>query len=231
MQEQAAAVIVGAGSSQRMKGQDKLWIPLMGRLTLARTIDVFASSPLISILILVLHPQRIQDAIQLCEQEHWPKIRGLVAGGLRRQDSVRAGLELLASCAPDTRWVMIHDAARPLISTQILEAGLQAARCHRAAVAAVPVVDTIKLVQNELITSTPERSYMWAVQTPQVFSFPLIYQAHHHQCAQAEATDDAALVERLGQRVAIYPGSSMNLKITSQEDLLIAEALLKGSQH
>lgn len=228
MQEQAAVVIVAAGSSRRMGGRDKLWIPLAGRLTLARTIDIFATSPLISTIILVLNPERIEDARDLCAHEGWSKIGGIVAGGARRQDSVRAGLDQLAEIAPETPWVMVHDGARPLVTSEILEAGLRAAQEHQAAVAAVPVKDTIKQVQDEIIQSTPERSQLWAVQTPQVFAFPLIHQAHHSDIAQSEATDDAALLERLGHPVAIFPGSYTNLKITTHEDLLIAEALLKG---
>lgn len=229
MQEQAAVVIVAAGSSRRMGGRDKLWIPLAGRMILARTLDIFATSPLISTIILVLNPTRLEDARELCTREGWGKIGGIVPGGERRQDSVRAGLEQLAEIAPETRWVMIHDGARPLVTPQILEAGLQAAQKHLAAVAAVPVKDTIKQVQDGMISATPARARLWAVQTPQVFSFPLIHRAHTTNLVREEATDDAALLERLGHPVAIFPGSYSNLKITTQEDLLIAEALLKGS--
>jgi len=228
MQEQAAVVIVAAGSSRRMGGRDKLWIPLAGRCTLARTIDIFAASYLISTIILVLNAERLDDARELCAREDWPKVSGIVPGGARRQDSVCAGLDYLATHAPETRWVMIHDGARPLVTPAILEAGLQAAQEYQAAVAAVPVKDTIKQVQDGIIHATPDRAQLWAVQTPQVFAFPLIHQAHHSAQAQTEATDDAALLERLGHRVAIFPGSYTNLKITTQEDLLIAEALLKG---
>jgi len=231
MQEQAAAVIVAAGSSRRMEGKDKLWAPLAGRFTLARTIDVFMASPSISTIILVLSPERLTDTRQFCMQENWQKIGGLVPGGARRQDSVRAGLDRLAEIAPKTRWVMIHDGARPLVTEQILEAGLKAAQEHQAAVAAVPVKDTIKQVQDGIITATPERSQLWAVQTPQVFAFPLIHQAHHTATALVEATDDAALLERLGHHVAIFPGSYINLKITTREDLVIAEALIEGFKH
>ena len=228
MQEQAAVVIVAAGSSRRMGGRDKLWIPLAGRCTLARTIDIFAASSLTSTIILVLSAERLDDARELCAREGWRKVSGIVPGGARRQDSVCAGLDYLATHAPETRWVMIHDGARPLVAPAILEAGLQAAQEHQAAVAAVPVKDTIKQVQDGIIHATPDRAQLWAVQTPQVFAFPLIHQAHHSELAQAEATDDAALLERLGLSVAIFPGSYTNLKITTQEDLLIAEALLKG---
>ncbi|HLG78472.1 MAG TPA: 2-C-methyl-D-erythritol 4-phosphate cytidylyltransferase [Ktedonobacteraceae bacterium] len=231
MQETAAAVIVAAGSSQRMEGRDKLWTPLAGRFTLAYTLDTFVASPLISTIILVLNPARLEDARTLCLAEDWPKIASIIPGGTRRQDSVRAGLDQLARIAPETRWVMIHDGARPLVTSALLEAGLQAAQVHQAAVAAVPVKDTIKQAQEGIIQTTLERSQLWAVQTPQVFAFPLIYQAHHSPLAQDEATDDAALLERLGHPVAIFPGSYTNLKITTQEDLLIAEALIQEWQH
>ena len=228
MQNSSAAVIVAAGSSRRMEGRDKLWLPLAGRITLARTIDVFETSPIISTIVLVLNAERISGATMLCQQEGWHKIARIVAGGTRRQDSVRVGLDALLEIAPTTDWVMIHDGARPLVTFSILEAGLQAAQEYQAAIAAVPVKDTIKQVQQGWIYSTLDRSQLWAVQTPQVFSLPLIHHAHHTPLAQQDVTDDAALLEQLGQPVAIFPGSYTNIKITTQEDLLIAESLIKG---
>ena len=107
MQDTSAAIIVAAGISRRMQGRDKLWTPLAGRITLARTIDVFESSPVIESIILVLNTERINDATRLCEQEEWHKIIALVPGGQRRQDSVCAGLDALATIAPACQWVMI----------------------------------------------------------------------------------------------------------------------------
>jgi 2-C-methyl-D-erythritol 4-phosphate cytidylyltransferase len=228
MQDRSAALIAAAGSSRRMEGRDKLWTPLEGRITLARTIDVFEASPIIDNIVLVLNVERIDDATALCQQEGWRKITGIVAGGIRRQDSVRIGLETLANIAPTIQWVMIHDGARPLVTPDILEAGLKAAQACQAAIAAVPVKDTIKQVQQGWIHNTLDRSQLWAIQTPQVFSFPLIHHAYHTPLIQTEFTDDAALLEQLGQQVAIFPGSYRNIKITTQEDLLIAEALFKG---
>ncbi len=225
-----AAIIVAAGTSRRMQGHDKLWTPLAGRITLARTIDVFERSPLIQSIILVLNTERIDDAATLCEQENWHKIIALVSGGQRRQDSVCAGLDALATISPACQWVMIHDGARPLVTLTIIETGLHAAQQYRAAIAAIPVKDTLKLVQNGTVTSTIDRSQLWAIQTPQVFSFPLIHQAHHSSAAQHDVTDDAALLEQLGQPVTIFPGSYTNIKITTQEDLLLAEALIQGQQ-
>lgn len=228
MQHKSAAVIVAAGSSRRMEGRDKLWIPLAGRITLARTVDVFEASPIIDAIVLVLNAERIGEATTLCQSAGWGKISSIVTGGPRRQDSVRIGLDTLASVAPATEWVMIHDGARPLVSAAMLEAGLKAAQEYQAAIAAIPVKDTIKQVSKGWINATLDRSQLWAIQTPQVFSFPLIHNAHHTRVAQEEVTDDAKLLELLGQRVAIFPGSYTNIKITTQEDVLIAEALIKG---
>jgi 2-C-methyl-D-erythritol 4-phosphate cytidylyltransferase len=228
MNDTCFAVIAAAGSSRRMQGQDKLWIPLAGRLTLARTIDVFDASPLIDRIVLVLNAERVAAAEQLCRQEGWRKIAGILAGGDRRQDSVRLGLDALSHLHPRCRWVMIHDGARPLVTPALLEAGLQAARQHQAAIAAVPVKDTIKHVEGGFVTATIDRARHVAIQTPQVFSFPLIHSAHNAPEAREDVTDDAALLERLGHSVAIFPGSYSNIKITTLEDVQIAEALIKA---
>jgi 2-C-methyl-D-erythritol 4-phosphate cytidylyltransferase len=223
MQNTSAAIIVAAGASRRMQGLDKLWTPLAGRIVLARTIDIFEASALIESIVLVSSSERLADVCTLCNNEGWRKIVAIVPGGARRQDSVRAGLDAVT---PTTQWVMIHDAARPLVTPAIIEAGLKAAQEHQAAIAAVPVKDTIKLVQEGRITATLDRSQLWTIQTPQVFSFPLIHRAHHG--LMADVTDDATLIEQLGHPVAIFPGAYTNIKITTQEDLLLAEAFIKG---
>jgi 2-C-methyl-D-erythritol 4-phosphate cytidylyltransferase len=228
MQDTATAIIVAAGTSRRMEGQDKIWMSLAGRITLARTIDVFDASPLIESIVLVLNATRIADAIALCQKEQWRKIVAIVPGGSRRQDSVCAGLDALVNTAPSSAWVMIHDGARPLVTPALLATGLKAARENGAAIAAVPVKDTIKRVEHGQVGATLDRSQLWAVQTPQIFSLPLIHNAHHSLAAQTEVTDDAALLELLGQPVVIFPGAYTNIKITTQEDLLVAEAFLQG---
>ncbi|HEY4386578.1 MAG TPA: 2-C-methyl-D-erythritol 4-phosphate cytidylyltransferase, partial [Ktedonobacteraceae bacterium] len=165
MQEQSAVVIVAAGASRRM-GRDKLWIPLAGRIVLARTVDVFQSSPLVDAIVLVTSAQRLEEVRVLCEQERWQKIVAVVPGGSRRQDSVCFGLDTLAEQVPACRWVMIHDAARPFVDEEMIAAGLRAAQLSQASIAAVPVKDTIKQVQDNVITATPDRSLFWMVQTP-----------------------------------------------------------------
>jgi 2-C-methyl-D-erythritol 4-phosphate cytidylyltransferase len=215
MQDRAAAVIV----SDPARGQSLLWTPLAGRVILARAIDVFEASPLIDAIVLVLDAEHLTGADVLLRQENWHKITAIVAGGSSRQASAHIGLEALEGTGTD--WVMIHDAARPLVTQAILAAGLQAAQQHQAAIAAVPVKETIKQVQHGQISATLDRSQLWTLQTPQVFSYPL---AHRHFTAQKEAM----LLERLGQCVFIFPGSYTNIKITTAEDLLLAEALLRG---
>jgi 2-C-methyl-D-erythritol 4-phosphate cytidylyltransferase len=228
MSVKSSVIIAAAGSSRRMEGRDKLWTALAGRIALARTIDVFEASPIIDNIVLVLNSERLDDANRLCRQEGWSKITGIVEGGIRRQDSVRSGLDGLAKLAPTAQWVMIHDGARPFVTPDILEAGLKTAQECDAAIAAIPVKDTIKHVVQGWISSTLDRSQLWAIQTPQVFSFPLIHHAYQTVPIEQEFTDDAALLEHLGKRVAIFKGSYSNIKITTQEDLLIAEALIKG---
>lgn len=211
-----------------MRGRDKLWTPLVGRITLARTIDVFEASPLIQDIIVVVNATHHADALALCKHENWQKVVAVVVGGARRQDSVRMGLETLAKLDQQCQWVMIHDGARPLITTTIIEDGLRAVQEHQAVIAAVPVKDTIKHVHKGQIDETLERSLLWMVQTPQIFAFPLIYKAHHHPLAQQDVSDDAALLERLGEHVSVFASSYSNIKITTQEDLLLAEALIQG---
>jgi 2-C-methyl-D-erythritol 4-phosphate cytidylyltransferase len=227
MQDKVAAVIVAAGTSSRMLGRDKLWTPLAGRITLARTIDVFEASPLVDIIVLALNAERIANADTLREREQWRKIVAIVPGGPRRQDSVRLGLDILADLNPPPVWVMIHDGARPFVTPEIIAAGLEAGKSCGAATAAVPVNDTIKVVRDGAVHATLDRAELWAVQTPQVFSFPLIHQAHHSPAAEADVTDDAALLERLEHPVAIFPGAYSNIKITTQHDLALAETLIQ----
>ena len=143
-------------------------------------------------------------------------------GGKRRQDSVAAGLKQLKKC----EWVIIHDGARPLVTKELIEEGLKAAQETGAAIAAVPVTDTIKVAGDDrIVHQTPSRQNLWAVQTPQVFRSGIITEAH--QKAKGEATDDASLVEQAGYKVKLYTGSYDNIKITNPRDLLIAEMIIK----
>lgn len=222
-----AAIIVAAGSSRRMQGINKTWAMLGGKPLLAHSIGACERSGLVDDLVVVLAQDALAEGTQLCQREGWRHIRALVPGGARRRDSVLAGLEALdAGAAPD--YVLVHDGARPFLTTALIAQGLAAARQHGAATAAVPVKDTIKRAGPDgLVIETLDRASLWAVQTPQVFAYDLLLQAHRALDPAWDATDDAALVERLGHPVALFMGAYENIKITTPDDLLIAEATHK----
>lgn len=219
-EEKVGAVITAAGASQRMGGIDKMFALLGGKPLLARVIDVFQRCDAIDQIVLVLSQPNLERGQKLVSEHKWSKVSDICSGGQRRQDSVRNGLSHLKNC----HWVVIHDGARPLVSEDLIERGLDAAAATGAAIAAVPVTDTIKLAgENQLVQKTPERKNLWAVQTPQVFRFAIIDEAYHH--AQNDVTDDAMLVEHLGYKVKLYMGSYDNIKVTTPTDLALAEIL------
>ena len=146
----------------------------------------------------------------------------IVVGGARRQDSVRAALDAVG----DAEWVVVHDGARPLLTTKLVEDGLAAAQDTGAAIAAVPVVDTIKQVDGPKVVTTLSRDELWAVQTPQVFRRALLAEAHAR--SPQDVTDDAALVESIGGEVRVYMGAYENIKVTTPADLQVVRALLAG---
>jgi 2-C-methyl-D-erythritol 4-phosphate cytidylyltransferase len=218
-----AAIIVAAGSSQRMGGQDKLFLPLGKLPVLARAVEPFQRSELVRHIVLVVNRSNHRMTRALVERLHWTKVAHICLGGPRRQDSVARGLSKLTGC----EWVVVHDGARPFVSEEMVRRGLEAARQTGASVAAVPVKDTIKIAgEDGLVRETPPRKDLWIAQTPQVFRFDIISNAYAQ--AGEESTDDAVLVERLGYRVRLFPGSYGNIKITTPEDLRLAQALLEG---
>jgi 2-C-methyl-D-erythritol 4-phosphate cytidylyltransferase len=220
------AVVVGAGSGQRFGGVEKAFYPVAGRPLLSWSVEVFERSGLVDRVCLVVAAGSVARAEGLVRELGWRKV-AVVAGGRERQDSVGAGLATLADCA----WVLVHDAARPLVTEAIVEAGLAAARRHGAAVAATPVRDTLKRVDpgSGLVRETVERAGLWAAQTPQVFRASLLREAFQLAGARAGSyTDDAALVAAAGYPVAVFPGAAENLKLTVPEDVAPAVALLRA---
>jgi 2-C-methyl-D-erythritol 4-phosphate cytidylyltransferase len=197
---------------------DKLWADLGGDPLVARSIRVFASSGAVDALIVVVGAGQEERFAELLAG--MGVAARVVTGGAERQDSVRAGLE----AADDAVWVVIHDAARPMVTVDLIAQGLNEARECGAAIAAVPAVDTIKMVEGGRIVGTPERGALWHAQTPQVFRRSILLAAH--RSAAGSATDDAALVEAHGVPVRVYHGSYANLKVTTDVDLTIARALL-----
>jgi len=213
------AVIVGAGSSQRM-GRDKVFMPLAGKPLLAWSVDVCQSCKLVYQIVIVLNETRLDLGRGLAKDRRWSKVVEICGGGRRRQDSVRQGLNELEDCD----WVIIHDGARPFLTVDLIRDGLDAAQATGAAVAAVPIKDTVKLGGSDMIVSTTlNRQELWAVQTPQIFRFDIISEAHEQ--VTEEVTDDASMVEQTGHKVRLYMGSYNNIKITTPEDLALAELI------
>ena len=163
--------------------------------------------------------------LDLARKYHWSKVIAVCPGGTRRQDSVSEGLKQFDK----VDWVMIHDGARPCLTQDIIERGLTQATDTGAAIPAMPVADTIKVVSSDsYVKDTPPRDKLWAVQTPQVFRFDIISEAHRK--AKDNVTDDASIVENLGHKVKVFRGSYTNIKVTTPEDLIIAEAIIKATK-
>lgn len=225
----AAVVIPAAGSGHRMgqPGQPKQYLPLLGDPIILWTLRACAAAPSVQELVLVVAEADVAFCRdRLRDQWRVDKPVTVTAGGLSRQQSVYAGLRAISR---PVDLVAVHDGVRPLVDARLLERTLEAAWLHGAATAAVPLKDTVKLTESGWVQSTPPRARLRAVQTPQAFRRELLWQAHEQAAADGtESTDDASLVERLGHPVAIIDGTYSNIKITTPEDLLVAEALLRA---
>jgi 2-C-methyl-D-erythritol 4-phosphate cytidylyltransferase len=221
------AVIVAAGQGKRMgRKTNKQYLNFMDKPVLAHTLEVFEKHPLIDGVIVVTR----EEEISLCNERvimpfKFNKIINVVPGGKERQDSVYQGLKALPS---QCELVVVHDGARPLLTLDLMTEVINTAQRDKAAILAVPVKDTVKRVAQGLVISTIPRAEVWAVQTPQVFSKELILKAYEHAYQQGfYGTDDASLVEMLGENVRIVHGSYENIKMTTPEDLIIGEAILQ----
>jgi len=213
------AVIVAAGTGQRMAGINKLFATLGGKPLLAWSVDICQRYSLVQQIVLVLNDEDLARGQRLKKERGWSKVT-LCPGGSRRQDSVREGLSQIKECD----WVMIHDGARPFLTSDLIGDGLKVVGKTGAAVAAVPVKDTIKVAADErLVGGTLQRDRLWAAQTPQIFSFDVITKAYEDLAT--EATDDAAAVELLGYKVQLYMGDYKNIKVTTTEDLALASII------
>ncbi len=221
-QPKVGAVIVAAGSAERLGRIDKISALLGEKPILAWVASTFQNSSIVNQIVIVLSEPNLEQGIKLVKENGWSKVSDICPGGWRRQDSVAAGLDRLQGC----HWVVIHDGTRPFVTDDLISRGLEAAKETGAAAAAVPVTDTIKIASDDMfVRETPARKHMWAAQTPQVFRHDIITSAHHQ--IENEVTDDASLVEQLGYRVKLYMGAYDNIKITTPSDLALAEVLLK----
>lgn len=223
MGAKVGAVVVAAGTSSRMGGIDKIFAPILGLPLVAYALDQLESFPPVTQVVLVLDQASVERGRELVSQRRYKKVRPVCPGGSRRQDSVLLGIQALEPCD----WVVIHDGARPCLDHGALERGLESAQETGAAVAGVPVKDTIKSVSpQQVVLNTPDRKGLWAAQTPQVFRYDLLLDAHT-ACLE-EVTDDAAMVESIGHTVKMFLGSYENLKVTTPEDLAVAEVFLNS---
>ncbi|BEH11901.1 MULTISPECIES: 2-C-methyl-D-erythritol 4-phosphate cytidylyltransferase [Geobacter] len=224
------ALVPAAGMGKRMGASiNKQYLLLAGRPILAHTLSVFEGASFVDG-VFVITPE---DEIPFCrdqvvERYGFTKVLGIVAGGAERQHSVLNGLRAMEGTAADDDVVLIHDGVRPFVSTDVLARAAAVAREDDGALVAVPAKDTVKTVEDGIITGTPPRETLWLAQTPQAFRYAVIRAAH--EIADAErflGTDDAMLVERLGRSVRIVVGDYRNIKITTPEDMVLAEAFLK----
>ena len=221
--KKCGAVIVAAGSASRMGGIDKVMAPLSGEPMIVRTVRNFQNCDAISEIVVVTRPDLMETIMDLCRG--YSKLKTVVAGGKSRQESVSLGLDALSK---EMKLVAVHDGARPFADWQLIDRCVRAAHSYSAAAPAIPVKDTIKVVEGRIVKSTPDRATLYAVQTPQVFDFDLLRGALTKAEADGAAvTDDCSAVERLGMSIKIVEGDERNIKITTPLDLKIAELFLE----
>lgn len=217
------AVVVAAGSASRMGGIDKVMAPLGGEPMIVKTVRAFQQCDAIREIVVVTRPDLIVPIMDLCAS--MDKVRAVVAGGSSRQASVSLGLNALSE---KVKLAAIQDGARPFVTWQLIDRVVRAAHSFGAAAPAIPVKDTIKEVVGGVVKQTPDRSTLFAVQTPQVFDFDLLRAAlKKAEQDEAQVTDDCSAVERMGMSVKIVEGDERNIKVTTPLDLKIAELLLE----
>lgn len=227
MRGMVVAVVPAAGAGTRLGGtRPKQFLPLAGRPLLTRTLMVLEQTPQIQAVVVVCPPGGEVETRRICLEPYGlAKVAAVVPGGAQRQDSVAAGVAEAAKLG--AQWLVVHDAARPLARPELFARVLEAAAQTGAAIAAVPAADTIKQAgPDDLAQATLDRSRLWLVQTPQVFELGLLQRALAQAAKDGHyATDEAGLVERLGEKVKLVMGSRDNIKITTPEDLALAQGL------
>ncbi|MGD9502329.1 MAG: bifunctional 2-C-methyl-D-erythritol 4-phosphate cytidylyltransferase/2-C-methyl-D-erythritol 2,4-cyclodiphosphate synthase [Methyloceanibacter sp.] len=225
-----AALIVAAGRGMRASDGTPLpkqYWQIGGAPMLAHAIAGFARHPRIDDILVVIHPED-EELYRAAAAPFAARLRDPVAGGARRQDSVRAGLKAFAAAAPAS--VLIHDAARPFVPAELIDRVIDSLRVHQGALPALPVTDSLKRAEGARVTGTVARENLWQAQTPQGFLFDQILAAHHAAAEREPArdfTDDAGIAEWFGLDVALVEGAASNRKLTTAEDLRIADELLQ----
>ena len=230
------AIVLAAGQGKRMGTKiQKQYLELAGRPVIYYTLHTFETSDIIDRMILVTQEgQEEYCRKEIVERYHFEKVCAVVAGGAERYASVWNGLEEMKRRGHEDGYVFIHDGARPFVTHAILERIYESVQREKACAAGMPVKDTIKIADNaQYAVDTPERKNVWMVQTPQAFSFPLIYSAYQTlmQSKEIKVTDDAMVLEQTtGHAVKLVEGAYDNIKITTPEDLEIAEVFAAREQ-
>lgn len=222
-----AAIILASGKGTRMGGVDKCFLSLGAKPVVAWSLQAFEKSKEVSDIILVVRKDQMAAARGLQMMFGVSRLKAIVVGGARRQDSVAAALRVLPD---EARYVVIHDAARPCVTPELIDETLRHARRFGSGIAARPVVDTIKVAgKGMLVEATPDRATLWAVQTPQAFEAGRLLEAYRRFGADKKTTftDDAAMLEALGDTPRLVRWDAPNPKITTPIDLTIAAALLR----
>ena len=222
-------VIPAAGQGKRMKaGINKQFIAIGGKPMIVHTLSIFQTDPNCAEIVLVVNKRDMEDVQRLVNAFALTKVSHLAIGGKERQNSVYEGLKRLTV---EDGIVLIHDGARPFVTQEMIRRVVRKASATGAAVLAVPVKDTIKQVDGESVVKTVDRSGLWAVHTPQAFRLSIIKEAHRQaETKHIQATDDAALAEMAGYPVSVVSSDYFNIKITTPEDLLVAEAILAAKE-
>lgn len=217
-------IVPAAGISARMGGQDKLFAELSGEPVLLRTLRAIDQAELVGEILVAVQESSMEAAAELCVRAGLRKPVRVIRGGATRTETVLAAA---LECDPQSELLAVHDGARPLVRPELIDEMIRFGGKTQAAAPAVPVKDTIKVADNGLVTATPERSTLYAVQTPQVFQANILKAALQAVLASGETvTDDCAAVERLGKQVWLAAGDECNIKITTPMDLAVAEAIL-----
>ena len=233
MKEHCTAIVLAAGRGRRMGTKTaKQYLELQGKPVLAYALEVFEQSSVIDDIVLITSEDHIDYCKkEICEKYGIKKVSAVAPGGKERYESVWEALCILKERG-QSGYVMIHDGARPFLTEDILERVYRQVQTYKACVVGMPVKDTIKLIDKAgQITESPDRSFVWQAQTPQAFAIPLIIEAFEKQMKEdcSHITDDAMVVERqMGVPVYMVEGSYRNIKITTPEDLMIAQALLRA---
>lgn len=220
-----SAIIVAGGSSQRM-GFDKLFAEIAGEPVIAHSIRAFERATAVSEILIVAREQRHDEITKISSRGGFKKICAILPGGERRQDSVRAGLDRIDRNA---NYVAVHDAARPLITSEQIERTFEKCRVHGSAALAQPINDTLKRADADLlVVGLVDRHQLYAMQTPQIFERKLIEDAYRSLYAEnASVTDEVSAVERLGHKIALIVNNDFNFKITYPRDLPVADFILR----